>query len=213
MNTGRDAEELIKAGLMRDLTPIADEIGLKDFYADKSLLEPCTYEGKIYCFPVNIHSWDWLWLSTKAYEKINTPVPKDWNEYVASWPKLADAGIIEFGLATGWPIAGVPGVLQADVGGKQLSNDIFIKKSVDAVRGPDFKRFADALDKLRGVIVPSEEVPLFADVGVQLLKGEAAGNIHGDWLQADLQVAGSRPGRSTVGRWRLLLLPEAARRH
>ena len=38
-------------------------------------------------------------------------------------------------------------------------------------------------------------VPLFADVGIQLLKGEAAGNIHGDWLQADLQVAGGVPGK------------------
>jgi len=195
MNTGRDAEELIQAGLMRDLTPIADEIGLRDFYADKSLLEPCTFEGKIYCFPVNIHSWDWLWLSTKAYQKINTPVPTNWNEYVASWPKLADAGIIEFGLATGWPIAGVPGVLQADVGGTKLSNEIFREKSVDAVHGPDFKRFAVALDNLRSVIEPSEMVPLFADVGIQLLKGQAAGNIHGDWLQADLQVAGGVPGK------------------
>jgi len=196
MNTGRDAEELIQAGLMRDLTPIADEIGLWDFYADKSLLDPCMYEGKIYCFPVNIHSWDWLWLSTKAYETIGEPVPTNWNEYVASFPKLAEAGIIEFGLASGWPIAGVPGVLQADVGSKELVNQIFREKSVDAVHGEDFKRFAQALDDLRNVIEPDELVPNFSDVGVQLLKGEAAGNIHGDWLQADLQVAGGVAGEN-----------------
>ena len=109
MNTGRDAEELIQAGLIRDLTPIVEEMGGLDFYADQSLLEPCTYDGKIYCFPINIHSWDWLWLSTAAYEKAGIPVPKDWNEYVASWPKLEEAGILPFGLATGWPISGVPG--------------------------------------------------------------------------------------------------------
>ncbi len=194
MNTGRDAEELIQAGLMRDLTPIADEIGLWDFYADKSLLEPCMYDGKIYCFPINIHSWDWLWLSTKAYEKIGEPVPTNWNEYVASFPKLADAGIIEFGLAAGWPIAGVPGVLQADVGGPELVNQIMRERSVDAVHGEAFLKFAQALEDLRSVIEPDELVPNFADVGNQLLKGEAAGNIHGDWLQADLQVAGGVPG-------------------
>ncbi len=196
MNTGRDAEELIQAGLMRDLTPIAEELNIWDFYADKSLLEPCTYEGKIYCFPVNIHSWDWLWLSTAAYEKIGEPVPKDWNEYVATWPKLADAGIIEFGLASGWPIAGIPGVLQADIGGKDLVNAIMREKSVDAVHGEDFRRFAEALDNLRSVIEPDELVPSFGDVGVQLLKGEAAGNIHGDWLQGDLQIAGGVPGEN-----------------
>ena len=196
MNTGRDAEELIQAGLMRDLTPIAEELDIWSFYADESLLEPCTYDGKIYCFPINIHSWDWLWLSTAAYEKIGEPVPTNWNEYVASFPKLAEAGIIEFGLAAGWPIAGVPGVLQADVGGKDLVNAIMREKSVDAVRGPDFLKFAEALDNLRSVIEPNELVPNFSDVGVQLLKGEAAGNIHGDWLQADLQVAGGVAGEN-----------------
>jgi glucose/mannose transport system substrate-binding protein len=196
MNTGRDAEELIQAGLMRDLTPIAEELDIWSFYADKSLLDPCTYEGKIYCFPINIHSWDWLWLSTAAYEKIGEPVPTNWDEYVASFPKLADAGIIEFGLATGWPIAGVPGVLQAHVGGADLVNAIMREKSVDAVRGEDFRRFAEALDNLRSVINPDEMVPQFADVGVQLVKGEAAGNIHGDWLQGDLQVLGGVPGEN-----------------
>jgi glucose/mannose transport system substrate-binding protein len=37
-------------------------------------------------------------------------------------------------------------------------------------------------------------VPSFGDVGTQLLEGTAAGNIHGDWLAGDLQVAGGVPG-------------------
>jgi len=194
MNTGRDAEELIRAGLMRDLTPIADELGVKDFYVDESLLEPCTYDGKIYCFPVNIHSWDWLWLSTKAYEKIGQPVPKDWNEYVASWPALQEAGILPFGLATGWPFSGIPGVLMAAIGGSDLLIAVNRDKSVDAVRSPEFRKVTEALDHLRSVISPDTLVPTFGDVGNQLLEGTAAGNIHGDWLQGDLQVAGGVPG-------------------
>ena len=194
MNTGRDAEELIQAGLMRDLTDIATEMKIEDFYVDKTLLEPCTYEGKIYCFPVNIHSWDWLWLSTAAYEKIGTPVPKDWNEYVASWPKLQEAGILPFGLATGWPISGVPGVLMSGLGGSELVLKINRDKDADAVRGPEFRKVAEAMDALRQVISPDMMVPSFGDVGNQLLSGEAAGNIHGDWLQGDLQVAGGVPG-------------------
>ncbi|MBN9333518.1 MAG: carbohydrate ABC transporter substrate-binding protein, partial [Devosia sp.] len=151
MNTGRDAEELIQAGLIRDLTPIVEEMGGLDFYVDQSLLEPCTYDGKIYCFPVNIHSWDWLWLSTKAYEKIGQPVPKDWNEYVASWPKLEEAGILPFGLATGWPFSGIPGVLMAGIGGDDLVLAINRDKDASAVRGPEFRKVAEALDHLRSV--------------------------------------------------------------
>jgi glucose/mannose transport system substrate-binding protein len=194
MNTGRDAEELIQAGLIRDLTPIADELGVTDFYVDDSLLEPCTYEGKIYCFPVNIHSWDWLWLSTKAYETIGQPVPKDWNEYVDSWPALEEAGILPFGLATGWPFSGIPGVLMAAIGGSDLLIAVNRDKDAEAVRSPEFRKVAEALDHLRSVISPDTLVPTFGDVGNQLLEGTAAGNIHGDWLQGDLQVAGGVPG-------------------
>jgi len=44
------------------------------------------------------------------------------------------------------------------------------------------------------VISPDMMVPSFGDVGNQLLAGEAAGNIHGDWLAGDLQIAGGVPG-------------------
>ena len=196
MNTGRDAEELIQAGLMRDLTDVVADMDIESFYVDKSLLEPCKFEGGLYCLPVNIHSWDWLWLSTAAYEKIGQPVPKDWNEYVASWPALEEAGILPFGLATGWPFSGIPGVLMSGIGGSDLVLAINRDKDVEAVRGPQFRKVAEALDALRGVISPETMVPSFGDVGNQLLEGTAAGNIHGDWLQGDLQVAGGVPGEN-----------------
>jgi glucose/mannose transport system substrate-binding protein len=46
------------------------------------------------------------------------------------------------------------------------------------------------------VISPDMMVPSFGDVGNQILAGEVAGNIHGDWLQGDLQVAGGVPGQN-----------------
>ncbi|WIY54082.1 ABC transporter substrate-binding protein [Devosia sp. YIM 151766] len=194
MNTGRDAEELIQAGLMRDLTDVVADLDIDSFYVDQSLLEPCRYEGGLYCLPINIHSWDWLWLSTAAYEKIGQPVPTNWDEYVDSWPALEEAGILPFGLAAGWPIDGIPGVLTAGVGGTDLVLAINRDKDADAVRGADFREVAEALDDLRSVISPEMMVPSFGDVGNQLLAGEAAGNIHGDWLAGDLQVAGGVAG-------------------
>lgn len=196
MNIGRDAEELIEAGLMRDLTDIVDEMGARDFYVDPGLLETCTYEGRIYCLPINIHSWDWLWLSTKAYEKIDQPVPTNWDEYVATWPALQEAGILPFGLASGWPINGVPGVLMSGLGGPELVMAINRDKDPEAVRSAEFRRVAEAMDAIRQVAPAEVQVPSFADVGNQLLAGEAAGNIHGDWLQGDLQIAGGVPGEN-----------------
>src|ERR1700750_982286 len=65
-NPGRQAEELVQAGLMRDLTDIATKDKWTEIVRPKSLLDSCTIAGKIYCVPVNIHSWQGLWLSNAA---------------------------------------------------------------------------------------------------------------------------------------------------
>ena len=75
-NHGRQAEELVEAGMMRDMTDIAEAEGWKEFVHPTSLLDSCTIDGRIYCAPVNIHSWQWLWLSHKAFEDAGIPVPK-----------------------------------------------------------------------------------------------------------------------------------------
>ncbi|MFN3363721.1 MAG: ABC transporter substrate-binding protein, partial [Allorhizobium sp.] len=93
-NHGRQAEELAQAGLMRDLTAVAEKEGWKDIIKPASLLESCTIDGKIYCAPVNIHSWQWLWLSNAAFEQAGVAVPTNWDEFVAAAPALEAKGII-----------------------------------------------------------------------------------------------------------------------
>ena len=68
-NHGRQAEELIEAGLLLDLTDVAEEQGWDDIVNPPSLLDACTYDGSVYCAPVNIHSWQWMWLSNAAYRE------------------------------------------------------------------------------------------------------------------------------------------------
>jgi glucose/mannose transport system substrate-binding protein len=56
-NHGRQAEELVKAGLMRDFTELAAKEKWLDIVRPKNLLEGCTVDGKVYCVAINIHSW------------------------------------------------------------------------------------------------------------------------------------------------------------
>ena len=55
-NHGRQAEELVEAGLMLDLTEVAEAEGWRDFVHPVSLLDACTVDGRVYCAPINIHS-------------------------------------------------------------------------------------------------------------------------------------------------------------
>jgi len=94
LNHGREAEELIEAGLLTDLTELAEAEGWADIVNPSKLLDACTQDGRIYCVPVNIHSAQWIWLSHAAFEKANTPVPANWDEFVAAGPALREAGIV-----------------------------------------------------------------------------------------------------------------------
>src|SRR5690606_8539263 len=76
-NHGRQAEELIEAGLLLDLTDVAEAEGWADIVNPPSLLDACTVDGRIYCAPINIHSWNWMWLSGAAYEKAGLEMPTD----------------------------------------------------------------------------------------------------------------------------------------
>ena len=79
LNHGRQAEELIEAGLMLDLTEVAEAGGWADIVNPSSLLEGCTLDGRIYCVPVNIHSFQWMWLSHKAFADAGVDVPTNWD--------------------------------------------------------------------------------------------------------------------------------------
>ena len=111
LNTGRDAEDLVKAGLMTDLTELAEKEGWKDIIRPAKLLDACTYDGKIYCVPVNIHSFQWMWLNRGVYESNGLAVPTNWEEFIASAPALKEKGVTP--LAVGgenWQINGMAGV-------------------------------------------------------------------------------------------------------
>ena len=122
-NHGRQAEELIEAGLLRDITDIAEAEGWTDIINPPSLLESCTVDGRIYCAPVNIHSWQWLWLSHKAYEDAGLDVPTNWDEYVASAGALNDAGKLPLAMGQqGWQQRGLFNTLFAAL----VPNEVFL---------------------------------------------------------------------------------------
>ncbi len=194
MNTGRDAEQLIQAGLMQDLTEVATAEKWVDVIRPAKLLDTCMFEGKMYCVPVNIHSQQWLWLSRPAFENNGMTVPTTWTEYVADFPKLKEAGIIPMAIGQGWPINTMWGVLFASIGGPELFTQVNIDKNADAVRGDEFKAVVQALADVRDATDSSAIVPLWNDATQLVIEGKAAGNIMGDWAQGEFAVAGKVAG-------------------
>lgn len=195
LNTGRDAEDLVKAGLMLDITDAMDEIGLADFVRPKKILDACEYDGKRYCVTINLHSWQWLWLNRHVFEDNGMAVPADWNEFVATFPKLKEKGIAPLALAQGWPIDGIFPVLVAGIGGKELYLKIYRDKDAEAARSAEFRKVLQGFADIRSATDPNSIVGQWNEATNMVITGKAAGQIMGDWAQGEFQVAGQIAGK------------------
>ncbi len=194
-NHGRQAEELVQAGLMRDLTDLATKEKWTEVIRPKSLLDSCTIDGKIYCAPVNIHSWQWLWLSNAAFQKAGVPVPKNWDEFVAAAPALEKAGIIP--LAVGgqpWQSSGAFDVMLAALGGKDVFLKVYSDKDAAVAGGPDVAKVFKAADDARKM-AKNTNVQDWNQATNLVITGKAGGQIMGDWAQGEFQVANQVAGK------------------
>jgi glucose/mannose transport system substrate-binding protein len=189
LNHGRQAEELIEAGLMLDITDVAEAGGWADIVNPSSLLDGCTLDGRIYCVPVNIHSAQWLWLSHDAYEKAGIAVPADWNEFVASAGKLEEAGLVPLAMGQqGWQQNLAFGAITIAVAGLDPWREVTVNKNADVARGPEyaavFAAVADARELARG-----SNVQDWNQATNMVITGTAGAQLMGDWAQGEFSVA------------------------
>jgi len=198
-NHGRQAEELVEAGLMRDLTALAEKENWKEIIKPASLLESCTLDGKIYCAPVNIHSWQWLWLSTKAFKDAGVEVPKNWDEFVAAAPALEKAGLVPLAMGQqSWQTAGAFNVLLPTIAGTEVYNKVFGDKDAKVAAGPEVAKAFKAADDARKMAANSK-VQDWNQATAMVITGKAGGQIMGDWAQGEFQVAGQVAGEDYGG--------------
>ncbi len=194
-NHGQQALELVQAGLMQDITDVAEANNWAEVIFPKSLLEACTVDGKVYCAPVNIHSPEWLWLSNKVYEDIGIPVPTNWDEFVASAPQVEAAGKIPLALGNqSWQSNLAFGALAIAIGGIDLWKEINVNKNMEAAAGPEMlKVFVAAADARK--LAAKSTVQDWNQATNLVITDQAAGQIMGDWAQGEFQVAGEVAGK------------------
>ncbi len=194
MNHGRDAEELIAAGLMLDLTDVAEAEGWRDIIKPVSLLDSCTLDGKVYCAPVNIHSWQWMWLSNKAFADAGVPVPTNWNEFVAARGALEAAGKIPLAMGQqSWQSSGAFGVMQVAIAGPDIWKAVNVDKDEAVAAGPEMAAVFVAAAEAREMSAKSN-VQDWNQATNLVITGAAGAQIMGDWAQGEFQVAGQVAG-------------------
>ena len=194
LNHGRQAEELIEAGLLTDLTEVAEANNWAEIINPPSLLEACTFEGRVYCAPLNIHSAQWLWLSRDAYETAGVDVPTDWNEFVAAAPALEAAGIVPLAMGQqGWQQNIAFGDITVAIAGVDNMLAVLRDKNTDVAAGPEYTAVFEAIATARELASKSS-VQDWNLATNMVITGQAGGQLMGDWAQGEFQVAGQVAG-------------------
>ncbi|MBE3637987.1 ABC transporter substrate-binding protein [Mangrovicoccus algicola] len=194
-NHGRQAEELVEAGLMRDLTDLAEAGKWREVVNPPSLLDSCTLDGHVYCVPVNIHSWQWLWLSDKAFAEAGIPVPTNWEEFVAAAPALEAAGKVPLALGQqAWQQAGLFATLVISLLPDDIYLSVYRDKDAEIAAGADMAQIFAALDTARGLAAKST-VQEWNQATNMLITGAAGGQVMGDWAQGEFAMAGQVAGQ------------------
>ena len=195
LNPGKDADDLIAADLMLDLTELATTEDWKSIINPTSQLDSCTYDGKVFCVPVNLHSGQWMWINRHVYEDNGIPVPTNWNEFVATAPQIQEKGIIPLAMANGWAVGAALGPIEIAVSG--VDNYVKIRKDrdIELAAGPEGRKVWEALDATRKLVDPANIVPQWNDAVAQVIRGEAAANIMGDWAGGEFAVANLVAGK------------------
>jgi glucose/mannose transport system substrate-binding protein len=195
-NPGRQYEELIAAGLLLDLTPLAEEEGWADIIRPAVIAEPCFIDGKWWCVPVNIHSEAWMWASVPAFEEAGVELPTSIMDFVDNKAAaLEEAGLIPY--AQGgepWQLNAAFGAVQIATLGIEQRDALLRDKDMDIAMSPEF---TEVFETFRGLKQYSDEGSPgrnWNDTTNLVLTDQAGIQIMGDWARGEFGVAGEEPG-------------------
>ena len=194
-NISRQFEDLIEADLLLDLTDIAEEQGWRDFIRPDQVLGVCEKDGRIYCVPVNIHSWQWAWASIPAFEKAGVPLPKNIDEFIDSAPALQEAGLTPFAIGgESWQHSGAFDVILLNSLGREKYEQIYRDKNVDVAGSDEVKAIFEKFRSLKAFTDPGSANRNWNDTTNLVLTHQAGLQIMGDWARGEFALAGKAPG-------------------
>ena len=195
LNPGTDADELIAAGLMLDLTDLATKEDWANILRPATQMASCTKDGRVYCVPVNLHSAQWMWTNRKVFEDNGMTPPTNLNELIALAPALQDKGIQPLSLAQGWPVGLMVNDVMVAIAGVDNFVKVYKDRDMTVARGPEFGKVFEALAAVRQYAPADKMVPQWNEAVGLVIEGKAAANIMGDWAGGEFVVAGLVAGK------------------
>jgi glucose/mannose transport system substrate-binding protein len=194
-NTGKQFDELVSNGLVRDVDKQA-QAGKWREIMPKPIVDAVVREGKFYAVPVNIHGQNWMFYNTKIFADAGLTPPKTFPELIETGEKLKAKGIIP--IALGGQPTWEHNLFRAVVvghGGADMFRKLYGARDQKAMKDPKFKETVEVFGKLRGLVDPGSPGRNWNDATSLVITNKAAMHFNGDWAKGEFIAAGQSPDK------------------
>jgi glucose/mannose transport system substrate-binding protein len=193
-NTGKQFDELVEAGVLRDLDDIAAEGKWRE-NLPAVITGAIERDGKIFAAPVNIHGENWFWYNHQVLADAGVEPPSSFADLIAAGPALKEAGIIPLALGgQAWQERlTFLAVLLAE-SGPDLYKAVLGDNDTEAAQSDGFRNAAETYAALRDLVDEGSPGRNWNDATSMVITGKAAVQVMGDWAKGEFIAAGMNPG-------------------
>lgn len=195
-NTGREFEDLVSQGLLRDISDVAESGNwMKTMPA--ALLESSQRNGKVYAMPINIHGRNWIWYSTAVLKEAGATPPAGWGEDMfEALDKVRAIGKIPLALSgtKSYEMSLFQSILQ-DIGGPKLWYELYRDKSKQAFKSVELRQAFETYARLRKYVDAGSPGRKWNDAVNMVMTGKAGFTSQGDWAKGEFAAAGKVAGK------------------
>ena len=194
-NTGKQFEELVAEGLLRDLDAVAEKGGWREKLPDV-IINATTRDDTFFAVPVNIHGQNWFWYNTQVFADAGIEPPTGIADLIAIGPALKEAGVIPLALGgQAWQERVTFNAVLLDQAGPELYMSILADNDVEAVKSDGFRKAAEAFAAMRDLVDEGSPGRNWNDATSMVITGKAAVQIMGDWAKGEFIAAGLTAGK------------------
>ncbi|WP_402463078.1 ABC transporter substrate-binding protein [Isoptericola aurantiacus] len=195
-HAGAELQDYIDAAQIEDVSDLYDEFGLTEAFPSDLVDRLSTEDGAIYSVPSNIHRANVVWANPTVLEDAGLDPEAEYADMDA-WFEALDAveesGKTALSIATTWTqVHLLETVLLSDLGAEAYNG--LWDGSTDW-EGAEVTAALEDFEKLMGYTNTDRDGLDWPDATQQVIDGQAAFNVMGDWAEAAFQEAGSEaPG-------------------
>lgn len=190
-HAGAEIQDYIDAAQVEDVSDLYDEFGLTDaFPAD--LVDRLTVDGAIYSVPANIHRANVVWANPSVLEEAGLDPEATYDsmdDWIAALEKVDAAGKTPLSVGMAWTQVNLlETVLLSDLGPEAYEG---LWSGDTDWTGSDVTTALEHFEKLMSFTNDDRDGLDWPDATQQVIDGEAAFNVMGDWAEASFQEAGA----------------------